>query len=114
MEEYLFLLNLRLQPGRVEVHPIPDKYGEQGWLNEVYSQERMDIGLAYNAFTFVKYHYPAIWAGVEDRVTIVHFAGNTKPVGNKPCPGEIETLCMVWRRYRARVVRDILQLGNHI
>ena len=80
----------------------------------MYLRERMDIGLAYNAFTYVKYHYPSIWAGVEDRVTIVHFAGDTKPGGNKHCPEEIEALCVLWRKYRARVVRDIIQGENYV
>ena len=43
-----------------------------------------------------------------DRVAIIHFAGSTKPRGNKPCPVEIEELCVVWRNYRARVFRDII------
>ena len=107
-EEYLHLINLRLQLGRVEVHPIPDQYGEQGWLNEVYSQERLDIGLESNAFTYVKDKYPDIWAKLGDSLTIIHFAGNSKPVGSAPCPGEVEALCVKWREYRDRVFREVI------
>ena len=45
---------------------------------------------------------------MEDRLAIIHFAGSTKPGGNKPCPVEMEELCLVWRNYRARVLRDII------
>ena len=107
-EEYLLLLNLKLQPALVKVHPEKDQFGEQGWLNEVYLEERLDIGMAYNAFTFIKHQFPAIWAQVEKNITIIHFAGNSKPGNGEPCPSEVEELCEQWRGYRARVQWEIL------
>ena len=81
-EEFLYLLNLK-NSDIVRPHPW-SAGGEQGFINEVYMWERLDLGLDNNLFL----HY-MLQPGYEMiidhlNVTIYHFAGQ------KP-----ETICKV-------------------
>ena len=44
-EECLYLLNLKLAEA---VRPRRNEFGDQGFINEVYLWERLDLGLAHN------------------------------------------------------------------
>ena len=74
-EEFLYLLNLQVS-GIVKPQPHPwSAGGEQGFINEVYLWERLDLGLENNLFM----HYlldPKYTIFIEElRPVIYHFAG---------------------------------------
>lgn len=119
-EEYLWLLNLMLLD---KVWPAVDDFcarldiwlrkrdwiggckyygpkdGEQTWLNEVYSGERIPLGLVYNANTFLVERMNLTWAELEDDINIIHFAGAIKPWDPKGCPKHLKTICDTWNMY---------------
>ena len=73
LEEFLYLLNLKTS-GIVQSHPWAAG-SDQGFINEVYLWERLDLGLDNNVFM----HYlldPKYTIFIEDlTATIYHFAG---------------------------------------
>ena len=69
-EEFLYLLNLKAS-GIVEPHPW-SAGRDQGFINEVYLWERLDLGLENNLFM----HYLLDTIFIEEpRPVIYHFAG---------------------------------------
>ena len=52
-EECLHLLNLKLAEA---VRPRRNEFGDQGFINEVYLWERLDLGLAHNTIVHLLRH----------------------------------------------------------
>ena len=90
-EEFLYLLNLK-HSDIVRPHPW-SAGGEQGFINEVYLWERLDLGLDTNMF--MHYVVDPRYKDIIDHlnVTIYHFAG-WKP--ETTCKGSVFVIFLLY------------------
>ena len=89
-----------VKSGQVKIKRL--RAGEQGWLNEVYLWEKIDIGFEYNVLA--KNVLELGITNLTQNATIFHFAG--APYKPKHCRNMKQpwmSVCNKWKNYTQRL-----------